>query len=63
MRLQRARDNPVRKPVIASINGHAAGVGLTLAMQCDLHRVAGGAKLAFSFVRRRIIDSGTLFSN
>lgn len=49
--------------MIASINGHAAGVGLTLAMQCDLHRVAGGAKLAFSFVRRRIIDSGTLFSN
>ena len=53
----------VRKPVVAAIHGHAVGVGLTLAMQCDLHRGAGGAKLAYSFVRRRIIDSGTLFSN
>jgi enoyl-CoA hydratase/carnithine racemase len=45
----------VRKPVIAAINGHAVGVGLTLAMQCDLRLVAGDAKLAFSFVRRGII--------
>ncbi len=45
----------VRKPVIAAINGHAVGVGLTLAMQCDLRFVASDAKLAFSFVRRGII--------
>jgi enoyl-CoA hydratase/carnithine racemase len=45
----------VRKPVIAAINGHAVGVGLTLAMQCDLRLVAREAKLAFSFVRRGII--------
>ena len=45
----------VRKPVIAAINGHAVGVGLTLAMQCDLRLVARDAKLAFSFVRRGII--------
>jgi enoyl-CoA hydratase/carnithine racemase len=45
----------VRKPVIAAINGHAVGVGLTLAMQCDLRFVAREAKLAFSFVRRGII--------
>jgi enoyl-CoA hydratase/carnithine racemase len=45
----------VRKPVIAAINGHAVGVGLTLAMQCDLRIVARDAKLAFSFVRRGII--------
>lgn len=45
----------VRKPVIAAINGHAVGVGLTLAMQCDLRVVANDAKLAFAFVRRGII--------
>ncbi len=45
----------VRKPVIAAINGHAVGVGLTLAMQCDLRLVASDAKLAFAFVRRGII--------
>ncbi len=45
----------VRKPVIAAINGHAVGVGLTLAMQCDLRVVASEAKLAFAFVRRGII--------
>ncbi|MCP5070643.1 MAG: hypothetical protein GY946_29115 [bacterium] len=45
----------VRKPVVAAINGHAVGVGLTLAMQCDLRIVAREAKLAFAFVRRGII--------
>jgi enoyl-CoA hydratase/carnithine racemase len=45
----------VRKPVIAAINGHAIGVGLTLAMHCDLRLVASDAKLAFAFVRRGII--------
>jgi enoyl-CoA hydratase/carnithine racemase len=45
----------VRKPVIAAMNGHAVGVGLTLAMQCDLRLVASDAKLAFPFVRRGII--------
>jgi enoyl-CoA hydratase/carnithine racemase len=45
----------VRKPVVAAINGHAVGVGLTLAMQCDLRIVAREAKLAFAFVRRGVI--------
>ena len=45
----------VRKPVIAAINGHAVGVGITLALQCDLRFVARDAKLAFAFVRRGII--------
>jgi enoyl-CoA hydratase/carnithine racemase len=45
----------VRKPVVAAINGHAVGVGITLAMQCDLRIVAEDAKLAFAFVRRGII--------
>src|SRR5947209_5280575 len=45
----------VRKPVIAAINGHAVGAGLTLAMQCDMRLVAEDAKLAFAFVRRGVI--------
>ena len=45
----------VRKPVVAAINGHAVGVGITLALQCDLRIVASDAKLAFAFVRRGII--------
>ncbi len=43
------------KPVLAAINGHAIGVGLTMTMQCDLRFVAEDAKLAFAFVRRGII--------
>ena len=45
----------VRKPVIAAVNGHAVGIGLTLAMQCDLRLVADDAKLAFSHVRRGVL--------
>lgn len=44
----------VRKPVVAAINGHAVGIGLTLALQCDLRIVASDAKLALPFVRRGI---------
>lgn len=45
----------MRKPVIAALNGHAIGVGLTLAMQCDVRYAAADAKLSFAFVRRGII--------
>jgi len=44
--------NEVRKPVIAAINGHAVGVGITYPLMCDLRYVAEDAKLAFAFVRR-----------
>jgi enoyl-CoA hydratase/carnithine racemase len=45
----------VRKPVIAAINGHAVGVGLTYPMTCDVRYAAEDAKLAFAFVRRGAI--------
>src|SRR5512139_670074 len=45
----------VRKPVIAAVNGHAVGIGLTLAMQCDIRLAAHGAKLGFAHVRRGVL--------
>ncbi|WP_406299003.1 enoyl-CoA hydratase-related protein [Embleya sp. NBC_00888] len=45
----------VRKPVIAAINGHAIGIGFTLAMQCDIRIVAEDAKLAIPQVRRGMV--------
>lgn len=41
----------LRTPVIAAINGPAAGVGLVLACYCDLRFAAAGAKLTTSHGR------------
>lgn len=45
----------IRKPVIAAMNGHAVGIGLTLALQCDIRYAADDAKLSFPFVRLGIV--------
>lgn len=45
----------VRKLVIAAVNGPAIGIGLTLALQCDIRVVAEDAKLAIPQVRRGMI--------
>jgi enoyl-CoA hydratase/carnithine racemase len=43
------------KPIIAAINGHAIGVGLTLPLQWDIRIAASDAKLSFAFVQRGIM--------
>lgn len=45
----------VRKPVIAAINGHAVGVGITYPMLCDIRIVSESAKIQYAMVRRGVI--------
>jgi enoyl-CoA hydratase/carnithine racemase len=45
----------MRKPVIAAINGACAGMGLTMALVCDVRFAAEGAKFTTSFARRGLI--------
>ncbi len=44
-----------KKPVIAAINGHAVGVGVTMTLAMDIRLVAEGAKIGFVFARRGIV--------
>jgi enoyl-CoA hydratase/carnithine racemase len=45
----------IGKPIIAAVNGAAAGLGLAMALHCDLRFAAAGAKLTTAFVRRGLI--------
>ena len=44
----------LRKPVIAAVNGHAIGIGLTIALQADMRIVADDAKYGVVQVRRGV---------
>ena len=48
----------VRKPVIAAVNGHAIGIGFTLALQCDIRIFATDAKYGVVQVRRGVMGDG-----
>jgi 2-(1,2-epoxy-1,2-dihydrophenyl)acetyl-CoA isomerase len=52
----------IEKPVIAQINGAAAGAGFGLALACDVRYMAEGAKFRFAFSGIGLApDSGTSF--
>lgn len=46
------------KPVLAAVNGTAAGIGAHLALACDLVIAAEGARFIEVFVRRGLVPDG-----
>src|SRR5918912_2852702 len=67
--LLRRRVNPVvvrlrslEKPVLAAVNGVAAGAGMSLALACDVRYAAESARFVLAFVRIGLVpDAGALY--
>src|SRR5918911_53678 len=56
------RLHALEKPVLAAINGVAAGAGLSLALACDLRFAAESARLTVAFVRIGLVpDAGLMY--
>jgi 2-(1,2-epoxy-1,2-dihydrophenyl)acetyl-CoA isomerase len=43
------------KPVIAAVNGHAIGVGVTMILPCDIRIAVAGAKIGLTFAKLGIL--------
>jgi len=58
---RRADDRPqtfpttIPKPIIAAVNGPVAGIGLVLALMCDMRFIAADAKVTTAFARRGLV--------
>jgi enoyl-CoA hydratase/carnithine racemase len=48
---------PLFKPVIAALHGYCVGMGMTLALHCDLRLAAANTVLAFPEVRHGMISA------
>lgn len=48
---------PFDKPIVAALHGYCVGVGLTLALHCDLRLCAAGTVLGFPEVRHGMISA------
>src|SRR5437879_5126170 len=56
------RMHALEKPLLAAINGVAAGAGLSLALACDLRYAAESARLVVAFVRIGLVpDAGLMY--
>jgi 2-(1,2-epoxy-1,2-dihydrophenyl)acetyl-CoA isomerase len=56
------RMRATEKPLLAAINGVAAGAGLSLALACDLRFAAESARLVVAFVKIGLVpDAGCLY--
>ena len=52
----------INKPIVAAINGIAAGVGLTITLACDLRIASANARFSAIWVKRGLIaDGGATF--
>ena len=58
---RRADDRPqtfpttIPKPIIAAVNGPVAGIGLVVALMCDMRFIAADAKVTTAFARRGLV--------
>ncbi len=45
----------IPKPIVAAVNGPVAGIGLVLALMCDIRFIADDAKVTTAFARRGLV--------